>query len=141
MYPWQTLSSSTALRERGGQSRSKLSVRRNGSGWSPRSHRGSGSSALTVICTLITDSRVRVLPEASCKDELELEGPVELAEFDSGKLRWIESLKASRSRAFRGHAMAILRSTGKPGFVHVVEHSEGIESVDANLRWTWQKIR
>jgi beta-galactosidase len=82
----------------------------------------------------IRDRAGSLVPDAGHALELALTGPVELMAFGSANPDIAPALKDVHTRAFRGHALVILRSTGRPGTARVSISSPGLASAEIMLR-------
>ena len=89
---------------------------------------------LLYIPVEIRDLAGSLVPDAGHALELALTGPVELMAFGSANPDIAPALKDAHTRAFRGRALAILRSTGKPGSARVSISSPGLASAEIMLR-------
>jgi beta-galactosidase len=89
---------------------------------------------LVYIPVEIRDLAGSLVPDAGHALELALTGPVELMAFGSANPDIAPALKDVHTRAFRGRALVILRSTGRPGPAHVSVSSPGLASAEIILR-------
>ena len=92
-----------------------------------------GRDQLTFIPVEIRDAAGRLVPDASRALELEMTGPAELQAFGSADPAALGSLRDARTVTFRGRALAILRSTGKPGPVRVSVKSPDLPGAQVEI--------
>jgi beta-galactosidase len=90
--------------------------------------------ALHYVAIDILDARGRIIPEEARKIALTVEGPAELIGFGSANPQAVGSFQAHEAQSFRGRAMAILRSGGRPGSVRVAAQCEGLRGASTTLR-------
>jgi len=62
---------------------------------------------------------------------LSIEGPAELKAFGTGDPTDVSALQGPGAASFRGRALAILRSTGKPGRIAVSVTGPGVKGGSA----------
>jgi beta-galactosidase len=89
---------------------------------------------LAYLRLSVVDREGQVLPDDARDIRIAVSGPAELVAFGSGNPQWTGSLQRPATRTFRGEALAVLRSTGKPGPVRVTADAEGLASASAALR-------
>jgi beta-galactosidase len=89
---------------------------------------------LIYIPIEIRDAVGSLVPDAGHSLQLALTGPVELMALGSANPDLAPPLKDLRAKAFRGRALAILRSTGKSGRVRLSVTSPGLVSSEIVLQ-------
>lgn len=99
-----------------------------------RSEIKASRQGLAFVRLSVMDASGKVLPDDGRAVRLAVRGPAELVAFGSGNPRWTGSLQASATRTFRGEALAILRSTGKQGTVHITAETDGLPSASTTVR-------
>ena len=89
-------------------------------------------SELLYIPIEIVDSLGKIVPDAQSRISIVLQGEAQLIAFGNGGPTISRSLQGTTADAFRGRALAILRSTGKPGPVTITLSSSSLRP--ASLR-------
>jgi beta-galactosidase len=91
-------------------------------------------SALLFIPISVLDAAGTLVPDAATPLAIEVTGEAELCAFGSGDPAAIGPLADNHARTFRGRALAILRSTGKPGAVGITVTAAGIVPARLTIR-------
>lgn len=89
---------------------------------------------LAFVRIAVLDAAGTILPDEARDLQVAVSGPAELIALGSGDPKWTGSLQSPTTRTFRGQALAILRSTGKPGPVRVTAQTDGIPTASAAVR-------
>jgi len=87
--------------------------------------------SLIYIPVEIVDAKGAWVPEAAVPLTLSVGGPAELKAFGTGNPTDVSPLQGPRVTSFRGRALAILRSTGKPGKIVVSVKGAGVTGASA----------
>jgi beta-galactosidase len=99
-------------------------------------HASSDRQALHYVAVEIVDGAGRAVPDAMQHITLSVSGPAELVGFGSANPQAVGSFQSPQAQSFRGRALAILRSQGKPGTVRIGVSSDGLISAATILRIT-----
>ena len=89
--------------------------------------------SLIYVPILVADTSGSVVPGSDAALTASVEGPAELVAFGSGNPTELGSLQSPSAHAFQGRALAILRSTGKPGKVTLTVRSAGLADAAAAI--------
>jgi beta-galactosidase len=95
---------------------------------------GATRQSLAYVGIDILDAQGRRVITAATKIDLTIAGPAELVGFGSANPMAVGSFQSTEAQSFRGRALAILRSTGKPGRVRIEARAEGLASATTTLR-------
>ena len=95
-----------------------------------------GRQTLAFVPIEVLDAAGQVLPDDERIVTIAIEGAAELAALGSANPLATGSLRATSTTTFRGRALAILRSSGKPGPVRLSVRSDGLLSSSAVVRFT-----
>lgn len=95
-----------------------------------------GDHALAYVQIDVLDARGRLVPDAVSDIRLSIDGPAKLIGLGSGNPRAAGSLQAADAKTFAGRAIAILRSTGRPGAVRVEVSGTGLKGGAALVHMT-----
>ncbi|MEY2927993.1 MAG: hypothetical protein RL367_2470 [Pseudomonadota bacterium] len=90
--------------------------------------------ALSYVAIDVIDAKGRIIPDDKRKISLSMSGPAELIGFGSANPVAVGSFQSNEAQCFHGRAMAILRSTGKPGTVRIEARSDGLKSATAMVK-------
>ncbi|MBI2512777.1 MAG: glycoside hydrolase family 2 protein [Opitutae bacterium] len=82
-------------------------------------HRRVDRAALIFVPISVVDAAGARVPDAALPLTIEVAGEAELCAFGTGDPASVGSLTDSHTTTFRGRALAILRSTGRPGAVQI----------------------
>jgi beta-galactosidase len=90
--------------------------------------------ALLFVRIAVVDANGAVVPNATFPLTCAVEGAAELSALGSGDPEAVDSLVDPTTRTFRGQALAILRSTGKPGPVRLTVSSTGLDAATLEVK-------
>ncbi len=90
--------------------------------------------SLSYVRVDVMDGQGRVLPEETHKISLTINGPAELVGFGSSNPLAVGSFQSHDAQSYRGHALAILRSTGAAGTVRIEAKSDGLSSASTIIK-------
>ncbi|MEO7656646.1 MAG: glycoside hydrolase family 2 TIM barrel-domain containing protein [Sphingomicrobium sp.] len=99
-----------------------------------RSSVKSSHQSLSYVRIEVLDAQGRVLPEDARKISLKLDGPGDLAGFGSANPLASGSFQSTEAQTFRGRALAILRSRGRPGRVRIEARADGLQSASTIIK-------
>ena len=92
-----------------------------------------GRDSLVYVPVEVVDAKGSLVPEATVPLGISVEGPAQLQAFGSANPTDLSPLGDGKTESFRGRALAILRSTGKPGRVTVRVSGEGLGAASAEV--------
>ena len=87
-----------------------------------------GGEDLSFVEVKILDAENNIVPYADNLVQFKIEGEGALAGVDNGNPVSMESFKEPQRKAFNGMCLLIVRSTGKPGMIHVTATANGLTS-------------
>jgi beta-galactosidase len=90
-------------------------------------------SSLVFVPIEILDETGAVVPNAAVDLTATVEGEAELKAFGSANPEDPQSFLDNRATSFRGRALAILRSTGKPGKAQIRLSASGLEPISLSV--------
>jgi beta-galactosidase len=88
---------------------------------------------LSFVTVRIEDKDGDLCPMADSLVHFTVTGAGKIEAVDNGSAASEESFQADHRKAFSGMALLIVRSTGKPGAVHVTATSDGLTQAAADL--------
>lgn len=102
----------------------------------PESARAPASrQSLVYVPVEAVDAKGSRVPDSSCPLTVAVEGPAQLLAFGTGCPTDLAAPQGPTATAFRGRALAILRSTGKPGRVTVTVRGPGLAEGSATFEF------
>lgn len=89
--------------------------------------------SLIYVPIELVDAKGAWVPEAAPTLTVSVEGPAQLQALGTGSPTDLNPVDGASATAFRGRALAILRSTGKPGTVRITVRGAGLEQGSAEV--------
>jgi beta-galactosidase len=99
-------------------------------------HAPASRASLVFVPIEILDAAGAVVPDAALDLTAAVEGEAELKAFGSANPEDPRSFLDNQATSFRGHALAILRSTGKPGKAQINLSAPGLEPTSLTVDFT-----
>ena len=99
-------------------------------------HAPAARSSLVFVPIEILDGTGAVVPDVAVDLTASVDGEAELNAFGSANPEDSRSFLDNQATSFRGHALAILRSTGKPGKVQLRLSAPGLEPASLTVEFT-----
>ena len=99
-------------------------------------HAPASRASLVFVPIEILDAAGAVVPDAALDLTAAVEGEAELKAFGSANPEDERSFLDNQATSFRGHALAILRSTGKPGKAQIYLSAPGLEPTSLTVDFT-----
>lgn len=93
-------------------------------------------TSLVFVPIEVVDETGAVVPDAAVDLTAAISGEAELKAFGSANPEDPRSFLDNQATSFRGHALAILRSTGKPGKAQIVVSASGLEPTSLTVDFT-----
>ena len=90
-------------------------------------------SDLCFVTVEILDEALSMVPDADDNVTFTVEGEGTLAAVGSGNPTSTESYRGSQRKAFRGRCLAVVKSNGKPGEIHLSVQAEGLAPADLTI--------
>ena len=86
-----------------------------------------------VPIEIVDDQSRLVLPDDGRQITAGIDGPAELIAFGSANPHAVSSYEEPTAPAFRGRALAVLRSLGQPGPIRIEARAEGLPAAAAMI--------
>jgi len=99
-------------------------------------HALASRSSLVFVPIEVLDGMGAVVPDAAVDLTASIDGEAELKAFGSANPEDPRSFLDNQATSFRGHALAILRSTGKPGKAQIYLSAPGLEPTSLTVDFT-----
>lgn len=93
-------------------------------------------TSLVFVSIEVVDGTGAVVPDAGVDLTAAVKGEAELKAFGSANPEDLRSFLDNQATSFRGHALAILRSTGKPGKAQILVSASGLEPTSLTVDFT-----
>jgi beta-galactosidase len=93
-------------------------------------------TSLVFVSIEVVDGTGAVVPDAAVDLTAAIKGEAELKAFGSANPEDLRSFLDNQATSFRGHALAILRSTGKPGKAQILVSASGLEPTSLTVDFT-----
>ena len=92
-----------------------------------------GRGHISYVRLKLTDAKGKLVNTADNKVTVSVSGPGELIGFGTACATAHDSFQSNSTHAWRGEALAIIRSTGAKGTVHITAHSDGLHDAHASF--------
>ena len=99
-------------------------------------HALASRSSLVFVPIEVLDGMGAVVPDAAVDLTASIDGEAELKAFGSANPEDTRSFLDNQATSFRGHALAILRSTGNPGKAQISLSAPGLEPTSLTVDFT-----
>jgi beta-galactosidase len=93
-----------------------------------------GTPDLSYVTVEVVDAQGCLVPDAEHQIHFDVSGPGEIAAVGSGNPTTTESYVGSQRKAFRGRALVVVKSTGKPGSIQLSAQSEGLAEAAVTIQ-------
>jgi len=91
---------------------------------------------LAYIHIELVDTKGFVVPDSDCKVQLSIDGTGEITAAGNASPTDMESFRSLAPKTFRGKALAIIRSDGKPGTIKFTAKAEGLPEETVTIETT-----
>jgi beta-galactosidase len=85
-----------------------------------------GTPDLSYVTVEVVDAQGCLVPDAEHQIHFDVSGPGEIVAVGSGNPTTTEPYVGSQRKAFRGRALVVVRSTGKPGSIQLSAEIKGL---------------
>jgi beta-galactosidase len=93
-----------------------------------------GTADLSYVAVEVVDAEGQMIPNADHLIHFSVSGPGEIAAVGSGNPTTTEPYVGNQRKAFRGQALVVVKSTGKPGTIDLTAAVDGLQKGGVQIR-------